>query len=76
MLKYDDVFICGSIFIIYTELVELYEKKYEEILNNWQKNYIVDDDQSVVLQLYFNNKELFYLIYNEKWFELFSILNN
>lgn len=76
MLKYDDVFICGSIFIIYTELVELYEKKYEQILNNLQKNYIVDDDQSVVLQVYFNNKELFYLIYNEKWFELFSILNN
>ena len=47
---------------------------YENKIQEWQEKYISDDDQNLVLQLYYDNSELFHIIYNNKWFSLFYSL--
>lgn len=74
MLKSDDIYLTGSSFIVPNSLVENFEILYENKIKNFQNNYICDDDQNLVLQLYYDNPELFHIIYNNKWFSLFYIL--
>jgi hypothetical protein len=75
MLTTSNVFIAGSAYIIHTSLIEIFEKLYEEKINNWQERYITDDDQNLILQIYYNNPQLFTLIYNSNWFSLYNSLN-
>ena len=75
MLKSNTVFITGSSFIVHNSLVELFEYLWENKLLEWYNNYITDDDQNLILQLYFQNSELFYLKQNNKWFSLYNILD-
>ena len=53
-------------------LVDIYHSNYENKLNFWHSNNICDDDESMVLQLYFDNPELFHIIIDKKWFTLFN----
>lgn len=77
MLKVEYIFIAGSQFIIPNKLVEKYLELYENKLNELLTNNICDDDQSIILQIYYENKELFSLINLLDWFTLFSnYLNN
>lgn len=77
MLASDTVYITGSQFVIHSSLVEEYEKIYEEKLINWQEKNICDDDQSLVLQLYYDKPSRFTLFYDTEWFSLFrKHLNN
>ena len=61
MLASHVIYFAGSIFIVHKDLVSLYEKLYDDKLQELQKKEIVDDDQNVVLQIYLDNKELFYM---------------
>ena len=76
MLANDIIFITGSAFIIHRSLVDYFEIIYEQKIIEWQKNYISDDDQNLVLQLYYENSHLFHLIQNYIWFLLYNILPN
>jgi hypothetical protein len=75
MLSRDDIFLaCGS-FIVHTSKVELLEDLYEKKIVEWQANMISDDDQSLILQVYFDNPHLFHLTHSKKWFSLFTMVN-
>ena len=50
-----------SIFVIYNELVEVYEKLYENKLNEYYQLGIVDDDQKLLLQIFLDNPDLFHM---------------
>tara|TARA_Y100000996_G_scaffold371113_1_gene319165 strand:- start:5445 stop:6299 length:855 start_codon:yes stop_codon:yes gene_type:complete len=55
------VHFAGSIFIIHNELVEVYEKLYENKLKEFHKLGIVDDDQKLLLQVFLDQPDLFYM---------------
>ena len=55
------VHFAGSIFIIHNELVEVYEKLYENKLKEFYDLKIVDDDQKLLLQVFLDNPDLFYM---------------
>ena len=74
MLTSNWIYLLGSSFIIPNSLVENFETKWEEKLTEWQENYITDDDQNLVLQIYFDNPNLFNKIKNEKWYNMYSNL--
>jgi len=74
MLKSYDIYIVGGAFIIHTDLVDKYAEIYERKIIEWQSRNITDDDQSLVLQLYYENQSLFHLIENKQWFSLFTEL--
>jgi hypothetical protein len=61
MLSSHVVYFAGSIFIIHNDLVFIYEKLYDNKLQELQEKNIVDDDQNIVLQIYLDNKELFFM---------------
>ena len=74
MLCSNYVYMLGSSFIVPNNLVENFESIWEKKLIDWQNKYITDDDQNLVLQLYFDNPELFSKIKNEKWYNMYSNL--
>jgi hypothetical protein len=74
MLKINDVKIAGSPFVIPKSLIDRFETLYENKINQWHENYICDDDQGLVLQLYYENRHLFHLIIDENWFSLYKHL--
>lgn len=74
MLCSNYVYMLGSSFIVPNKLVENFESIWEKKLIDWQNKYITDDDQNLVLQLYFDNPELFSKIKNEKWYNMYSNL--
>lgn len=74
MLKSHAVYLLGSSYIVPNNLVEYFENLWESKLLEWQEKYITDDDQNLVLQLYFDNPQLFYGIKNEKWYNMYANL--
>jgi hypothetical protein len=74
MLQIDDPVIAGGAYIIPNELIETFEQIYENKILFWQQNGICDDDQSLILQLYYENMNLFHLILNSNWFALYNSL--
>jgi len=74
MLKSNVVYLLGSSFIVPNNLVEDFEILWENKLIKWQENYITDDDQNLVLQLYFDNPNLFHKIKNDKWYNMYANL--
>ena len=61
MLSSHVIYFAGSIFIIHSDLISIYEALYEKKLNELQEKNIVDDDQNIILQIYLDNKNLFYM---------------
>lgn len=74
MLKSHTVYLLGSSYIVPHDLVEKFEYLFRKKLIEWHEKYITDDDQNLVLQLYFDNPELFYGIKNEKWYNMYANL--
>jgi hypothetical protein len=72
MLQTDDIYVDGSRFIIHKDLVPFYERLYDLKIQEWQKNYICDDDQNLVYQLCLDHPEIFSLIGGSQWFSLFN----
>jgi hypothetical protein len=72
MLHSHTVYLAGSQFVVHKDLVEKFEKLYEEQLLEWQAESICDDDQNLVLQIYNKNKDIFELFPSNEWFTLFS----
>jgi len=74
ILKTDNIYLTGSGYIIHSSLVKQFENLYDNKIKELHKNFISDDDQSVVLQIYFDNPNIFHLIQNNNWFSIFNIL--
>lgn len=76
MLKSNFVFFLGSSFIVPNNLVDLFELLWRKKIIEWQKNNITDDDQNLVLQIYFDNIDLFNKIKYDKWYGMYNTLIN
>lgn len=74
MLRSNEVHLLGSSFILPNRMVEIFEILWKNKLIDWQKEYITDDDQNLVLQLYFDNPYMFYGIKNDKWYNMYKNL--
>jgi hypothetical protein len=74
MLKVDDVYFLGSAFIVFHDLVELFESMWESKIILWQQQHITDDDQNLIFQLYYDSPELFQKIENAEWYGFFRAL--
>jgi len=74
MLASEEVYLTGSSYIVHNSLVEKFELMHEYKILKWQLNYIADDDQNLILQIYFDNPELFHLIQYEEWFSLYRLI--
>ena len=72
MLSSNDIYMAGGCYIIHSSLVEKLEDLWDKKIAEWQANYISDDDQSLVLQLYFDNPDLFFLTHSGQWFSLYG----
>jgi len=75
MLSRDDIFLIGGAFIVHTSKVELLEYVYEKKIVESQANMISDDDQGLILQVYYDNPHLFHFTHSKKWFSLFTMVN-
>jgi hypothetical protein len=71
MLKTNKVYITGWSIIVYKDYVEEFYRLYENKIIDFQNTMITDDDQNLVLQIYYDNPKLFCLKYSKKWFSLF-----
>lgn len=78
VLKVDDdlVNFRGAQIIVPTFLVETLCQKYEETLLEMYSKCISDDDQSVILQVFYKNPELFELYQNKDAYTLFQLFFN
>jgi hypothetical protein len=74
MLTSFDIYLTGGAYIIHTSLVSAFEELYDNKIKEWQEMCISDDDQNLVLQLYFDRPELFHLIQNNNWFSFYNII--
>lgn len=74
MLSSDTIYFSGGAFIIPNQLIENFENCYEIKLIELENNGIVDDDQAILLQMYFDNPKLFVIMPNPKWFEFHNML--
>ena len=72
MLKSHDVYLAGSQFIVHKSLVEVLENLWEKKLEEWKRDVICDEDQGLILQIYFENRDLFQLFHSPRWFSLYS----
>lgn len=71
MVASHDVYLSGSQFILHTDLIDTFHTLYENKILEFQKQYICDEDQGIVLQLYYDNPDLFQLFESSEWFSLF-----
>jgi len=74
MLRTNQVFITGSTFVLPREKINEYQELYEAKLIQWQKRGLADDDQSVILQLYYDQPGKFHLSQDPEWFSLYRLL--
>ena len=74
LLQLDDIIVMGGSFILPKCLVDTYERLYEENLLKLYDQHISDDDQNVVVQIYYKNPELFHLLKTTKWFDLYHTI--
>jgi hypothetical protein len=76
MLKSHSIYFPGGQFIVHTSLVETFETLVENKLLEWREKWICDDDQNLILQLYFDNPELFHIHKGHEWLSLFRVFLN
>lgn len=74
LLQLDDIIVMGGSFILPKSLVDTYEELYEENLLKLYDQYISDDDQNVVVQIYYKTPDLFHLLITDKWFDLYHTI--
>jgi len=72
MLASDVIYFQGSTFIVHNEYVNLFHDLWEKKLLEFQEKNITDDDQNVVLQIYFDNPTLFNKVYTNHWYTLYK----
>lgn len=72
MLSSHVIYFMGSEFIVHRDAVELFEVEYEKTLQWLHSENISDDDQNVVLQVFYKNQTMFHLIYIGEWFSMFK----
>ena len=76
MLKENAVFILGASYVVPNALVEKVEKLYDNKLTELYAMKITDDDQNILIQLYFDNPDMFHIIRDTEFYNLYANLRN
>lgn len=72
MLQSDKIFFTGGSFIVYYKYINiLYDLWDNKLIEFYNKN-ITDDDQNIVLQIYFDRPDLFDTKYSKNWYSLYK----
>jgi GT2 family glycosyltransferase len=74
MLTKDDIYFTGAPFILHREIISLYQDLYEKKILEFHQRRVVDDDQNVTLQIYYDHPDIFENIVCDEWFELYNCL--
>jgi hypothetical protein len=80
-INYEDTCFAGGFFILKPNVINIYTKLYDEKLAYYFKNnYIIKDDQTIIMDIVFTNEELFYIHTEnmtlfDNWFMFQRILN-
>lgn len=60
--KFDENCFSGGFFLLKPDLIDNYTKLYEQkLLYYFENKYIIKDDQTIIMDIIFNNSELFYI---------------
>jgi hypothetical protein len=79
MLSFYHTYVCGNVFIVPSNLVSEFFIKVNYKIHELLKIGICDDDQSLILQVYYDYPDMFDLIHDESrnWYYIFEkYLNN
>jgi len=61
-IKFDEICFAGGFFMLRCELIEKYVRLYDEkLMYYFMNNFIIKDDQTIIMDIIFNNPELFYI---------------
>jgi hypothetical protein len=74
MLREDTIYFIGSSYIIPNDMVVEFESTYERKLIELESRNVVDDDQNVMLQIYYDNLDLFWTFQSYAWFSFYKLL--
>ena len=75
MIKTDDIYLTGSSYIIHNSIINEIEELYNNKIKQWYSEYITHNDQTLILQLYYDNPDLFFILQNDNWFTLYNMLS-
>lgn len=70
-ILFDTTCFAGGFFLIKPNYIDIYTKIYDEkLLYYFTNNYIIKDDQTIIMDIIFTNLELFHIYMEEnKWFD-------
>ena len=74
MLREDTIYFIGSSYVIPNEMVVDFESTYEKKIIELELRNVVDDDQNVMLQIYYDNPDLFSTFQSDAWFSFYKLL--
>ena len=74
MLREDTIYFIGSSYIIPNDMVVEFESTYEKKIIELESRNIVDDDQNVMLQIYYDNPDIFWTFQSYAWFSFYKML--
>lgn len=74
LLQTGESFLSGGSFIIHRSLIDKLEHLFEDKIKAFHNMYVSDDDQAIILQIYYDNPELFHLVITNKWCSLYYSL--
>jgi hypothetical protein len=61
-LQYEEICFAGGFFILKPQLINIYARLYEQkLLYYFLNNYIIKDDQSIIMDIIFTNPNIFYI---------------
>jgi len=61
-IQFEECCFAGGFFILKRELINIYVRLYDEkLMYYFMNNFIIKDDQMIVMDIIFNNPELFYI---------------
>ena len=74
MLQQNTIFILGASFVIPATMITTVHKLYEDKILELYSDNITDDDQSIWIQLFWDNPNIFLIINDDMFYNMFSNL--
>jgi hypothetical protein len=66
-IQYEEICFAGGFFIMKPKLIDLYVKLYDEkLLYYFLNNYLIKDDQTILMDIIFTNPNIFYIHTEDK----------
>jgi len=61
-IQFDEICFAGGFFMLRQELIDIYTRLYDEkLMYYFMNNFIIKDDQTIIMDIIFTNQNLFYI---------------